>query len=359
MKGGAQARYQLEHFQELKYQLTDTAVSTIKDLGFGAFLDIFMFKLHDRNLGIWAASLCKPAKCNNEAAIVFVLDENCPLVLTRRALAVLIGLPTGDQVVPEHLLQSQTTTADTVKDALRAAMKTASGKDKSWSLLDVAKACENAKSDHMLQARLFIAAVFEFGFFTSSSLYLSAKSLGAVSDIQKLVKTDWCEKLIAHMTECLTTFEESWKVNSPVSFSVSIFEILSFLFLEQQCCMTNSSWQLFLLETLSVSQTLPIDCRTQSRNDHHALLSLRRPPPSSLLSHGFVCRSPRSFSYYFLATRVIATYTASCWKMKRKPGNAQRSAGERRSAKSPKVCSISPDVLAGSGWWGGVGGFRV
>ena len=264
MKGGAQARYQLENFQDLKDQLTDTAVSMIKDLGFGAFLDIFMFKLPEKNLGIWAASLCKPAKCNNEAVIVFVLDEDCPRVLTRRALEVLIGLPMGHQVVPAHILQSQTTTADTVKGALRAAMKTAAGKDKQWSLKDVAKACENAKSqdDHMLQARLFIAAIFEFGFFASSSLYLSAKSLEVVSDIKKLVETDWCERLVAHMMECLATFEQSRKVNSPVSFSVSIFEILSVLFLEQQYCMTNSSWQFFLLENFNCPPT----------NDEEALL---------------------------------------------------------------------------------------
>ena len=44
--------------------------------------------------------------------------------------------------------------------------------------------------------------------------------------------------------------------------------------------------------------------------------------------------------------------------MKRKPVNAQRSAGKRRrrSGKAPKVRSISPDLLAGSGGGGG-GGF--
>jgi hypothetical protein len=103
LKGGDQALYHLEGFLELKEQLLKTAVSVIKGLGFGAFLDISMFKLHDRHFAMWATSLCKPAKCHNEDAIVFVLDENYPLVMTRRALAVLIGLPRGDQVVPERL----------------------------------------------------------------------------------------------------------------------------------------------------------------------------------------------------------------------------------------------------------------
>jgi hypothetical protein len=104
LKGGDQAQYQLENYEDLRKQLTNTAVSLIKDLGFGVFLDISIFKLPEKNLSIWAASLCKPAKCNNEEAIVFVLDEDCHCVLTRHALEVLIGLPTGHQVVPEHIL---------------------------------------------------------------------------------------------------------------------------------------------------------------------------------------------------------------------------------------------------------------
>jgi len=62
-------------------------------------------------------------------------------------------------------------------------------------------------------------------------------------------------------------------------------------------------------------------------------------------------------SYYFLATQVIATYNATCWKMRKRH---QWSAGVPRSAKAPKVCfSISPDLLllAGSGGFVCVGGW--
>ena len=50
----------------------------------------------------------------------------------------------------------------------------------------------------MLQVRLFIAVVFEFGIFTSASNYLSAENLERVYDIQKLVTTNWCKQLIDH-----------------------------------------------------------------------------------------------------------------------------------------------------------------
>jgi hypothetical protein len=151
-----------------------------------------------------------------------------------------------------------------VRDALKSALRTAFGKDGQWSLKDVIKACEQAKTsdDHMLQVRLYIAAVFEFGIFTSASNYLSAENLGHVYDIQERVTTDWCKKLIDHMQKCLKTFDETKRVFSPLIFTVSIFEILSFLFLEQQCCMTNSKtgWQLFFLENIDCP--LPNDMET-------------------------------------------------------------------------------------------------
>jgi hypothetical protein len=180
---------------------------------------------------------------------VFIL-ENRLLVMTRHAVKFLTGLPMGDQTVPEDLLQSPTPAE--VKNNLKSSLKTATTKDTKWSPQDVLKACENAKAenDHMLQVRFFIAAVFEFGIFTSASHYLSAENLGHVCDIKKLVTTDWCKALIAHMQRCLETFDYTRRVFSPLTFSVSIFENLSFLFLEQQCCMTNSSWQLFCMENV-------------------------------------------------------------------------------------------------------------
>jgi len=152
--------YRLENYPDLRKMLLDNAVKVLKDLGFGVLLEINMHKFCERNFAIWAAFLCKPAKCHNEEAIVFVLDENCPLVMTRHAVAVLTGLPMGDQNVPQNLLESPTPPAE-VRDALKSALRTASGKDGQWSLKDVIKACEQAKTrdDHMLQVRLYIAAV--------------------------------------------------------------------------------------------------------------------------------------------------------------------------------------------------------
>jgi len=92
---------------------------------------------------------------------------------------------------------------------------------------DVIKACASArtKDGHVLQVRLFIVVVFNHAIFTTATNYLSAKNLTTVSDIKKLVTTNWCEKLIAHMTRCLKTFDETRRVYSLVSFVVSIFEI--------------------------------------------------------------------------------------------------------------------------------------
>ncbi|WVZ73159.1 hypothetical protein U9M48_021503 [Paspalum notatum var. saurae] len=131
----------------------------------------------------------------------------------------------GDQDVPTNLLESPTPPAE-VKDALKSALRAASKKDGQWSLKDVIEACEQAKSrdDHMLQVRLYIAAVFEFGIFTSSSNYLSAENLGHVYDIQELVKTDWCKKLIDHMQKCLKTFDETKRVFSPLIFTLFVME---------------------------------------------------------------------------------------------------------------------------------------
>ncbi|WVZ73154.1 hypothetical protein U9M48_021498 [Paspalum notatum var. saurae] len=131
----------------------------------------------------------------------------------------------GDQDVPTNLLESPTPPAE-VKDALKSALRAASKKDGQWSLKDVIEAYEQAKSrdDHMLQVRLYIAAVFEFGIFTSSSNYLSAENLGHVYDIQELVKTDWCKKLIDHMQKCLKTFDETKRVFSPLIFTLFVME---------------------------------------------------------------------------------------------------------------------------------------
>ena len=107
---------------------------------------------------------------------------------------------------------------------------------------------------------------------------------------------------------------------------------------------------------LSVSQaSLPLDCHTQnptgSRNDHHPLL----PPPSSLLSVADSYAGHIDPSLLLLATWVIATYIASCWKMKhpRKHPRKQPSAGVRRSAKLPKVCFQSRRICCCSPVQGG------
>lgn len=234
MKGGDQARYRLNQFADLKKTLSDTATKTIDRLGFGSFLGINMEMLPDKQFAIWTASLCKPAKVQNKDVVVLDLDPKHPLVISQEALHILTGLPMGQEDVPENLPASTTT----VKEALSAA----SGKSNNFVLADAIKASENARdnNDHMLQVKLFIGVVFNFAIFTTTSLYFTAESMRAVSEINKLVKTNWCEKLIAHMNKCLKTFHSGQKVSSPVSFVVSIFEIFSFLFLEQQCCMANS-----------------------------------------------------------------------------------------------------------------------
>lgn len=153
-------RYNLEDYPKLRSTLLDAAVQVVKDLRFGVLLEIEMHKFNERNFAIWVASLCKPAKCHNVEAIVFVLDKNCPRVMTRHRVYVLIGLPMGDQSVPQYLLEIPTPPAQ-VKEALKSALRTASGKDGQWTLKQVIEACEQAKrkDDHMLQVRPFIAAV--------------------------------------------------------------------------------------------------------------------------------------------------------------------------------------------------------
>jgi hypothetical protein len=106
------------------------------------------------------------------------------------------------------------------------------------TLADVKEASSTARRVHDPVLRLFIATLFNFSFFTTSSLYLTLKSLDYVLDIKKIAGNDRCKLLIDHLKKGLQVFHESETAWSPVSFLVSIFEIFSFL--EQQCCMTNT-----------------------------------------------------------------------------------------------------------------------
>nr|CAE03624.2 OSJNBb0003B01.15 [Oryza sativa Japonica Group] len=222
LRGGDQARYRLNQFADLKKTLSDTATKTIDRLGFGSFLGINMEMLPDKQFAIWTASLCKPAKVQNKDVVVLDLDPKHPLVISQEALHILTGLPMGQEDVPENLPASTTT----VKEALSAA----SGKSNNFVLADAIKASENARdnNDHMLQVKLFIGVVFNFAIFTTTSLYFTAESMTAVSEINKLVKTNWCEKLIAHMNKCLKTFHSGQKVSSPVSFVLFFLENINF-----------------------------------------------------------------------------------------------------------------------------------
>lgn len=224
MKGGDLARYNLEKISALKEGLLDTAVSAIKALGFGSFLDITMYKLPDQRFSIWTTSNYKPAKLHNEDVLVLTLDPEHPRVLTRDALAITCGLPMGKQDVPQDLLECPDV-------AVKSALLAAHGKDQNLSMHAAVTASKVAaeKNDHMLQARIFIAAVFNFAMFTTSSNYFTPENMAAVSNIKKLVTTDWCRKLLNHMMNCLKTFHQSRRVHSAVSFVVSIFEIFSFL----------------------------------------------------------------------------------------------------------------------------------
>lgn len=235
MKGGDLARYNLEKFSALKEGLLETAVSAIKALGFCSFLDINMYKLPDQRFSIWTTSNYKPAKLHNEDVLVFTLDPEHPRVLTRHALTMPCGLPMGkqEQDVPQDLLECPDV-------AVRSALRAAHGEGQNLSMHDAVKASKDAaeKNDHMLQARIFIAAVFNFAIFTTSSNYFTPENMATVSNIKNLVTTDWCRELLDHMMNCLKTFHQSWRVHNAVSFVVSIFEIFSFL--RTACCMTNS-----------------------------------------------------------------------------------------------------------------------
>lgn len=183
MKGSDQARHLLADLDKLKNELTEDAIKIIKALGFGVFVDILLYKMN-RSFALWAVSLCRPTKCKtamckNEDAIVFVLDETCRRVMTSSALEVLIGLPRGKQVVPAEYLQN-TTLAE-----LQNAIQVATGIDNNWRLVDVTNNCKQAKlqNDHMLQARLFIAAVLQFGIISTFSNYLTNPILREVADI--------------------------------------------------------------------------------------------------------------------------------------------------------------------------------
>lgn len=91
-------------------------------------------------------------------------------------------------------------------------------------------ACATARnaSNTMLEVRLFLAAVFSFSSFTSSSNYVIRECLGSVLDLKTVATIDWCKQLMDHLKAGFQNFVESYTIWSPVTFLVSIFEIFSF-----------------------------------------------------------------------------------------------------------------------------------
>ncbi len=100
----------------------------------------------------------------------------------------------------------------------------------SITVFDVDKACATARnaSNTMLEVRLFLAAVFSFSSFTSSSNYVIRECLGSVLDLKTVATIDWCKQLMDHLKAGFQNFVESYTIWSPVTFLVSIFEIFSF-----------------------------------------------------------------------------------------------------------------------------------
>ncbi|EAY74766.1 hypothetical protein OsI_02658 [Oryza sativa Indica Group] len=66
----------------------------------------------------------------------------------------------------------------------------------SITVFDVDKACATARnaSNTMLEVRLFLAAVFSFSSFTSSSNYVIRECLGSVLDLKTVATIDWSMK---------------------------------------------------------------------------------------------------------------------------------------------------------------------
>ncbi|BAB55812.1 hypothetical protein [Oryza sativa Japonica Group] len=92
----------------------------------------------------------------------------------------------------------------------------------SITVFDVDKACATARnaSNTMLEVRLFLAAVFSFSSFTSSSNYVIRECLGSVLDLKTVATIDWCKQLMDHLKAGFQNFVESYTIWSPVTFLV-------------------------------------------------------------------------------------------------------------------------------------------
>uniref|UniRef100_K4A0I5 Uncharacterized protein n=1 Tax=Setaria italica TaxID=4555 RepID=K4A0I5_SETIT len=153
VKGGFQMRFNPEGLIKLSRELSQRAITVIKQLGFGPCLSISLTSLCYKSLVVWIASHCRVAKYNNEDVIVLVFDPNSPRVITAEVLKIIHGIPWGTAKVPDDILHGQNAT---VKDL--------NGKVKDYNGDHVLKACSTARknNDAMLEVRLFIAELFSF-----------------------------------------------------------------------------------------------------------------------------------------------------------------------------------------------------
>lgn len=146
-------------------------------------------------------------------------------------LKIIHGIPRGTtEEVPREILECPNVKLEDLQNfILKASPKTT--EKNTINLTNCREACSVARRDGdiRMEVRIFLATLLTFSPFTTSSLYLTRKSLEYVLDMKEIATTDWCKLLFDHLIHGIQNFQKSMVVWSPVSFLVSIFEI-SFLF---------------------------------------------------------------------------------------------------------------------------------
>lgn len=210
--------------------LSPGAITLIKKSSYLAFLTQSLSSLCERAPIVWILSNCKLAKHNIEEVIVLDLDPKTVRPMTSEALKIIHGCSRGTKDVPKDIHE---TPKVEVLELQKFILQQNPG-CKGNSFIDIShivEACKAARrrSDIAMEVRLFLAALFQYSYFTTTSLYISKKALEDVVDLKEIATKDWCKLLLEHLRSGVENFQHNEHIWSQVSFLVSIFEI-SFLF---------------------------------------------------------------------------------------------------------------------------------